>query len=259
MSNKAVDWALNIVDERLTQTQRLVLVGIASHDGKGGAWPSVETLARYAGVHKRNAQRAIVGLVELGYLEVDMQEGGNRWTKPQYRTNLYRLIGAPTPPEGSPAPPLEEPDDEPGVAPAPSLGVAPAPPEPSIEPSITTTHTLSQGTLVVATVPVAEIELRGSSFDDWWALYPRRVGKGAARTAWTKAVKRLNGDVEVLMQRTRLQVFVWAQEQREARFIPHPATWLNQERYDDDMTPTAPASKAARSMAAIERVTGLLS
>ncbi|QDZ14237.1 helix-turn-helix domain-containing protein [Humibacter ginsenosidimutans] len=70
-------------------TAKIVLLGIANHDGDGGAWPSVATLARYAGVDLRNAQRAIEKLVDLGEIRVGYQMGGTARTPAHLRPNLY--------------------------------------------------------------------------------------------------------------------------------------------------------------------------
>ena len=72
-------------------TAKLVLLGIANHEGDGGAWPSVATLMRYANMDRRNVQRAIQKLVEMGELQVLKQKGGNDLTHSALRPNLYRV------------------------------------------------------------------------------------------------------------------------------------------------------------------------
>ena len=69
-----------------------------------------------------------------------------------------------------------------------------------------------------------------SGFDEFWRVYPRKVGKGAARKAWIRAIKAA-GEAEIIAA-LRRQVVGW--EEKEARFIPHPKTWLNQERWTDE-------------------------
>lgn len=68
------------------------------------------------------------------------------------------------------------------------------------------------------------------AFDEFWAIYPRKEGKGAARKAWAKATKTL--------EPSELIAAVIAYAERttgaEKRFIPHPTTWLNQERWADE-------------------------
>lgn len=71
---------------------KLVLIGIANHDGDGGAWPTVATLARYLGTDSRTTvHRALRVLVELGEIQVSPQEGGTRDLPDWRRPNLYRI------------------------------------------------------------------------------------------------------------------------------------------------------------------------
>jgi hypothetical protein len=77
---------------KATGTCKVVLLGIANHDGDGGAWPTVRTLAKYARVHARNVQKALVKLQSLGELEVYYQEGGMANVADQDRPNLYRIL-----------------------------------------------------------------------------------------------------------------------------------------------------------------------
>lgn len=72
-------------------TAKLVLLGIANHEGDGGAWPAVATLMRYAHADRRTVQRAIERLVDLGELQVLRQKGGNDMTHSALRPNLYRV------------------------------------------------------------------------------------------------------------------------------------------------------------------------
>ncbi|WP_294947730.1 helix-turn-helix domain-containing protein [uncultured Microbacterium sp.] len=74
-----------------TGTAKLVLLGIANHEGDGGAWPSMKTLARYANADVRTVQRAIAQLVEAGELRRLVQQGGDHRTPDAERTNLYRV------------------------------------------------------------------------------------------------------------------------------------------------------------------------
>lgn len=71
---------------------KLVLIGIANHDGDGGAWPSVPTLAVYAGVTPRNVQKHVETLIKLGEIHRDINGGGNRQTADHARPNLYHFV-----------------------------------------------------------------------------------------------------------------------------------------------------------------------
>jgi hypothetical protein len=80
---------------------------------------------------------------------------------------------------------------------------------------------------------VLEPSLReDATFDAFWSVYPRKTAKDAARGAWAKAKKR--APLEDIL--TGLRAFVIEVRGTETRFIPHPATWLNQGRWQDDQS-----------------------
>lgn len=91
------------------------------------------------------------------------------------------------------------------------------------------------------------------SFDEWWAIYPRKVAVGAARPAYAKAWKKIGAETarEVLLAGvTRLAAWV-DQTRPEARHVPHASTWLNQERWLDEASSMSGAPQ--RAMTAAER------
>ncbi len=106
MSHEAVAWVLNHSDTK--GTEKLILVGIASHADKYGrnAWPSIETLARYASVNERNTHRAIASLRDAGHLIVEVQAGGSRKTPSRYAPNLDEIVGVAAWAGGALGPPL---------------------------------------------------------------------------------------------------------------------------------------------------------
>ena len=73
-------------------TDKLVLVGIANHEGDGGAWPSVSTLARYANVEERAVQKALRRLKALGEVSVHVQGGGPSGVPEWRRPNRYSVL-----------------------------------------------------------------------------------------------------------------------------------------------------------------------
>lgn len=70
-------------------------------------------------------------------------------------------------------------------------------------------------------------------FEIFWSTFPRRIGKGAARTAFAKA-KKLISSSKIIEAAQEFADFC-EEQGTEKRFIPHPSTWLNQERWDDDL------------------------
>ena len=72
-----------------------------------------------------------------------------------------------------------------------------------------------------------------SAFDEWWEHYPKKVGKGQARKAYTTALKKV--DAGTLME--KLEQFKVHHEKlgTHRRYIPNASTWLNGERWDDEL------------------------
>lgn len=85
--------AIALHHSRASGTAKLILIGIANHDGDGGAWPSVATLARYAGgVNRRNVQRGLERLEQLGEIRRGFRAGGTAETPEHLRPNLYYFM-----------------------------------------------------------------------------------------------------------------------------------------------------------------------
>lgn len=66
-----------------------------------------------------------------------------------------------------------------------------------------------------------------SAFEIFWQAYPRKVGKPAAKKAWGR-VNVLSGDVLDGLEHWKRSV-----QWQDTQFIPHPATFLNQRRWED--------------------------
>lgn len=70
-------------------------------------------------------------------------------------------------------------------------------------------------------------------FDDqFWPAYPRKVGREAARKSFVK-LKLGDGLLETIMLAVKRQA-ASSQWQRDTQFIPHPATWINGKRWQDE-------------------------
>ncbi len=82
-------------------------------------------------------------------------------------------------------------------------------------------------------------------FDAFWAAYPRRVGKGDARAAFDKACRK--APPEAIIAAITAQVYAGCFG--DLKFCPYPATWLNKERWDDEIASAVPQT-AARALAA---------
>ncbi|TCD78070.1 hypothetical protein MCC10004_0984 [Bifidobacterium longum subsp. longum] len=77
MSGPTEQWAWQLQDERLSLSEKFVLVYLARrayYDDGCGAWPSVNTIAAHCHCTRRSVLRALKRLQELGYLREGDQE-----------------------------------------------------------------------------------------------------------------------------------------------------------------------------------------
>jgi DNA replication protein DnaC len=74
-------------------------------------------------------------------------------------------------------------------------------------------------------------------FDDFWLLYPRRVAKKDARKAWDRLTP--SNQLAALVAIASWRSIYLA---REPDRIPHAATWLNGERWEDELPQSMHAS-----------------
>lgn len=85
---------------------------------------------------------------------------------------------------------------------------------------------------VVSIQQDARAEISPDPFADFWLLYPRRVAKLAARKAWAKISPDLYAEILTTLVAWRQ---VW--RDKDPEFLPYPATWLNGERWEDELPP----------------------
>lgn len=74
-------------------------------------------------------------------------------------------------------------------------------------------------------------------FDQFWSIYPNRVGKREAEKAFLKAIGR--ADIETILSGLRRYA-----AKTDDRPWCNPATWLNQDRWDDAPAAVVPQPRA---------------
>ena len=90
---------------------------------------------------------------------------------------------------------------------------------------------------------LAEENQKGTSvqdrrFAEFWAAYPRKVGKAAALKIWKK-IKPTTELYERIMKAVEQQKKTAQWRGNAGQFIPYPSTWLNGKRWEDENdTPT---------------------
>lgn len=177
------------------------------------AFPSRQTLAKRAGCHVKSVDRAIEELEGLGALIKTHRRSGEAYT-----SNLYILRRVATPE---------------------SLG------RDMSVPRVGTRVSPGRDTGVPLTITIEEepkeLEILNDiarKFDEFWAAYPRKKGKGQARKAFERALKKT--DIETILEGVR--EFIANGRWEDEQFIAYPATWLNGERWSDEY-----GSKAVRA------------
>ncbi len=90
-----------------------------------------------------------------------------------------------------------------------------------------------------------------SGFHDWYATYPKKKQPQAAKRAYAKVIGGNLISESDLLVKTQAFAASWAgKPKEERRFIPYPASWLNDGSYDDEPdggTESAPVIRDPRT------------
>lgn len=84
-----------------------------------------------------------------------------------------------------------------------------------------------------------ESEKGEDGFEAFWGRYPRKIGKGEARKAWKK-IAPANGLCEQINQQVEAAAKTEQWTRDGGKYIPLPATWLSQSRWEDDYSQRTP-------------------
>lgn len=231
MSVKLMEMVFRLGPE-IGAPERLILIAIADHANRSGeCWPSMKRLAERCGLSERMARYHVRSLQDRGLIEVEIMRG--RGNANRYRVTLENrqpIADFDPPKTGNPLP-IKQPKNRQNptrvntrktgktgnICPENRQCIAG---EPSKEPKKD----------ITPLYPPKPKRSRSPQTDTpefvrFWGAYPRRVGKGQARRAWATAIKK-----------TDPETIIAAAHQVEDRqqYTPHPATWLNGERWADE-------------------------
>ena len=83
----------------------------------------------------------------------------------------------------------------------------------------------------------------GEGFEQFWKLYPRKVGKDKAEKAWAriKPAQALFDEIIAALAKHSAS-HDWTKD--NGQFIPHASTWLNGKRWHDVLQPSAGVGSA---------------
>lgn len=97
----------------------------------------------------------------------------------------------------------------------------------------------SQSVRLTPTRPDPTPNTRASSddaFERFWAVYPRKVAKKAAKAKWDTAIK--TNDPEAIINGATTYAKKCQAERTEKKFIKQPDGWLNAGRWEDEIEVT---------------------
>jgi len=194
---------------KLPTSEKMVLLVIADHASDEGdnAWPSQQTIANRASLTIRTVQRCVNKLVADGWLRMDKGRGGSINCRDDRRPHLYKINLV-------------------RVRGDMVTGRKPRPDNNDLNEATSATDTTRQLRPMNHSI---EPSLDTSMFDEFWKVYPRKTAKGSARKAWEK-IKNPKAVIDGAMRFA-------ADPNRDPSFTPHPATWLNAERWLDEPLP----------------------
>ena len=200
------------LDKRLHLEHLRVLIALFSFRGKNTntVWPSREAIAKRTGMHIVNISKATSALVEFGWLTKNGNGGCSKATR-------YTI----TVPEHL----IEEFESE-TVAQQATGRVA----QQATGIELTNELTTEQKRKPRASLA----DDGGEHFKTFWTAYPKKAGKDAAKKSFVKR-KFDEQAFEKVMAALNEQKASEQWVKDAGQFIPHPATWLNQGRFDDEL------------------------
>lgn len=202
-----------LTSKDLSASDKVVYAAIASFAGDDGqAWPGVRKIASCADVSKNTAQKSINRLAEFGFLSVE------RGTCAKRQSNRYAIKTRPS----------NEDVPNPGTSQQLALGRTKNR-DGDVPNSGTELEPLNQN---------QRTRVSGGVIELIYSAYPRKVGKAKAIQAIQRSLKIIDARDGVqdpanwLLE--RVTAFANSPAGQAGKFTPHPTTWFNQGRYDDD-------------------------
>ena len=226
-------------DSALSPRDLTVLAVVGSHtDEFGWCFPSMSRIGEMLGVSRQAVQRSVAHLVEAGYLtkQARFRENGSQ-TSNGYHVNMDfvppadRIRGYEPPDEAGEGVQQQVAGVQQQVAGGATSEVAPIT-TPFKEDRYTNARAREDSARIASQSGERASEQDGQSrFADWYALYPIKKGRAVAEKAWRKA--GLDALADALIEKLVLQ------KSRDRQFLegfaPHPATYLNQRRWEDEI------------------------
>lgn len=220
------------------------LCRIAADQNTGTFTISIAFLADRSFVHRRTVERRIPDLERLGLLAVERRRLPGKQGRdvstysilelPPLRHNVGTLA---TRSEGLCVASQREQETE--------RHFPPTPPLPHLVSDVATATPIRDETELPLALPPNGTKRKSDAEDQdfaaFWAVYPRKVAKAAALKAW-RSTATLRPPIPELLEKLRAAAECSQWRRDNGQFIPHPATWLNQHRWEDDLQNAQPTT-----------------
>jgi hypothetical protein len=207
-------------------TDRFVLLALADYANDDGiCWPSVAGLMAKTCMSERGVQTVLRRLVAGGFLQISA--GGGRSNNNTYTIKTPQQtaetphqkprISQQTPHD---VPPLEAetPQQTTETPHLTALNPAPGAPEPSI-----------------TIIEPSEKKVCATRFDEFWKVYPHRggakKGRKPAEVSYSRSIRSGASEQDIIDGAMRSAM----DRQVKAGFVRNPATWLNQNGWEDEI------------------------
>lgn len=204
--------------------RKLVLVKLADNaSDQGECWPSYQHIADQCEISRSTVKLHVRELEKAGFLRREFRRKGEL-----NQSNVFHLTldgGAESARGGGAA------ENPPGASENPGGGAAAAP---------RTSHSFEP---VIEPKPMCT---KGAQewFAKFWNLYPRKVDKAKAEKAWNKLDMTPGLFTEICTALAKqANSLDWLKS--GGQYIPHPTTWLNGRRWEDEVSPSI-GSKLSR-------------
>ena len=200
--------ALAMRQQGISPAAKIVLYWLAyHHNGETGAcFPSHKRLAQVSEMTDRSVRKHLGDLADKGLIEITQRNRDNG----SQTSNDYILMLSDTSIDADPRKNIPTPKENISTHPQKNL------------------PTLNLVSNKLGKEPLYSVQI---AFDKFWKIYPRKIGKGKAKDAFNKAV--LKTTLSTIMD--AVSEYAQSVHRKDPKFIPHAATWLNQERWDDDI------------------------
>lgn len=209
-------------------TELLMLLAIADFaDDDGRAYPAVATLAAKCRMTPRNANYILAVLQESGELEVRANQGPRG-------TNRYRIVFEAMAPaaESTHTNRPRGMQSDAGVKSSAGVKCISQTPAKDFTPPLQPTSDEPSLNHHEPSVPCAAVTT-GDLFAKFWSAYPRKVGKDAASKAFAKR-RPTPALLDLMLTAISRQRETEQWQRNRGQFIPHPSTWLNEGRWQDE-------------------------